>query len=87
MSLTTALIRKAFLWAAGLALVGVVSGVTFEKAVVGYDAGGLSTQGGLANARPATQQHRSQSELPWLIAVYFVTWAEFFGFALAMSRL
>ncbi len=85
MSFTAALIRKASLWAAGLVLVGVISGVTYEETVVGYDAG-VSTQDSLAYARPATQQQRGESGLPWLFAVYIVTWAAFFGYAFVLSR-
>ncbi len=37
------------------------------------------------NATPL-QQARGDSELPWLFAVYIITWAAFFGYAFVMSR-
>lgn len=32
------------------------------------------------------QQQRGESELPWLFAVYVITWAAFFGYVFIMSR-
>ena len=32
------------------------------------------------------QQLRGESELPWLFAVYAITWAAFFGYVFVMSR-
>ncbi len=32
------------------------------------------------------QQARGESELPWLFAVYIITWAAFFGYAFVMSQ-
>ena len=37
-------------------------------------------------AEPAAQQQRGEAELPWLFAVYAVTWAAFFGYVFVMSR-
>lgn len=33
-----------------------------------------------------SQQQRGESELPWLFAVYAITWAAFFGYVFVMSR-
>ena len=32
------------------------------------------------------EHERGESELPWLFAVYIITWAAFFGYVFAMSR-
>lgn len=32
------------------------------------------------------QQLRGEAELPWLFAVYAITWAAFFGYVFVMSR-
>ena len=32
------------------------------------------------------QQARGEAELPWLFAVYAITWAAFFGYVFVMSR-
>ncbi len=32
------------------------------------------------------QQQRGEAELPWLFAVYAITWAAFFGYVFVMSR-
>ncbi len=32
------------------------------------------------------QQQRGESELPWLFAVYIITWAAFFGYVFVVSR-
>ena len=32
------------------------------------------------------QQRRGEAELPWLFAVYAITWAAFFGYVFVMSR-
>ena len=32
------------------------------------------------------QQQRGESELPWLFAVYAITWAAFFAYVFIMSR-
>lgn len=34
----------------------------------------------------AQQQARGEAELPWLFAVYIITWAAFFGYVFVMSR-
>lgn len=35
---------------------------------------------------PPAQQRRGEAELPWLFAVYAITWAAFFGYVFVMSR-
>lgn len=38
-------------------------------------------------AQPEEHEDReSDSELPWLFAVFFITWAAFFGYVFVMSR-
>ncbi len=39
-----------------------------------------------ATAEAPTQQQRGESELPWLFAVYVITWAAFFAYVFIMSR-
>ena len=39
-----------------------------------------------AATEPPAQQQRGESELPWLFAVYAITWAAFFGYVFVMSR-
>ena len=43
-----------------------------------------------AEGRVSAEEHENDgggdSELPWLFAVFFVTWAAFFGYVLVMSR-
>lgn len=41
---------------------------------------------GAADDPPDQQQLRGESELPWLFAVYAITWAAFFGYVFVMSR-
>ena len=50
-------------------------------AVSAYDASPVS----IAAELPA-QQQRGEAELPWLFAVYAITWAAFFGYVFIMSR-
>lgn len=58
-------------------------------------AAGALMQGGHASAYEAAaasadsaaqQQARGEAELPWLFAVYIITWAAFFGYVFVMSR-
>lgn len=59
-------------------------------------AAGALAQGGHASAYEAAvalsadsappQQARGEAELPWLFAVYIITWAAFFGYVFVMSR-
>lgn len=59
-------------------------------------AAGALTQAGHASAYDAAaalsadstaqQQARGEAELPWLFAVYIITWAAFFGYVFVMSR-
>lgn len=36
--------------------------------------------------QPQAQDRSGESELPWLFAVFFVTWAAFFAYVFMMSR-
>ena len=40
----------------------------------------------VAADEPPAQQQRGEAELPWLFAVYAITWAAFFGYVFVMSR-
>lgn len=40
----------------------------------------------VAADEPPAQQRRGEAELPWLFAVYAITWAAFFGYVFVMSR-
>ena len=40
----------------------------------------------LSLSKDAAQQPRGEAELPWLFAVYAITWAAFFGYIFVMSR-
>ena len=46
---------------------------------------------GVTETHVAPEEHETgdregESELPWLFAVFFVTWAAFFGYVYVMSR-
>ena len=56
-------------------------------ALLAYDSG--TTAGDIARATTTdlpAQQARGEAELPWLFAVYAITWAAFFGYVFVMSR-
>ena len=40
----------------------------------------------LSLSKDAAQQQRGEAELPWLFAVYAITWAAFFAYVFIMSR-
>ncbi len=42
--------------------------------------------GGRGPSPQAGVESEGESELPWLFAVFFVTWAAFFGYAFVMSK-
>lgn len=70
--------------------------VTTALLLILLAAGGALTQIGYASAYEAAtalsadstaqQQARGEAELPWLFAVYIITWAAFFGYVFVMSR-
>ena len=39
-----------------------------------------------ASTEISAQQQRGEAELPWLFAVYAITWAAFFAYVFIMSR-
>ncbi len=47
---------------------------------------GLITAGTAYASGVAQQNLRGESELPWLFAVYIITWAAFFGYIFVISR-
>ena len=68
--------------AALIALYAVVGLADGAYAIVADSAGVVVS----ADEPPAQQQMRGESELPWLFAVYAITWAAFFGYVFVMSR-
>ena len=70
-------------------LVLVVNGLVFlvlQSTVFAYD--GIVGQAHALSSPIAAplQQARGESELPWLFAVFIITWAAFFGYVFVMSR-
>lgn len=59
----------------------LVSTLTTGEAASAYD----EPPALVATETPA-QQQRGEAELPWLFAVYAITWAAFFGYVFIMSR-
>ena len=49
-------------------------------------AGAYEAATALSADSTAQQQARGEAELPWLFAVYIITWAAFFGYVFVMSR-
>ena len=70
-----------------LAVATLVLGFWNAGDVRGYDNPDAAPS---AEGRLSAEQHEdnggSDSELPWLFAVFFITWAAFFGYILVMSR-
>ena len=64
-----------------VAIILAAGTLTSAIAVSAYD----ETAAPIAAEVPA-QQQRGESELPWLFAVYAITWAAFFGYVFVMSR-
>ena len=73
--------KKTLLSGLALAVIGIAF-LAFQTTVFAY--------GGIAGPVEATaaplQQARGESELPWLFAVYIITWAAFFGYVFVMSQ-
>ena len=63
------------------AVVGLADGA-YAVAAPSDGAGAIAA----ADEPPAQQQMRGEAELPWLFAVYAITWAAFFGYVFVMSR-
>ena len=73
--------KKALLYG----LVTVVIGLAF----VAIQTTGFAYDGIIAMAEPIAdplEHTRGESELPWLFAVYIITWAAFFGYTFVMSQ-
>ena len=62
-------------------LTGISGVVAFI--LIGADA---ITAGTVHASGVAGQHLRGESELPWLFAVYIITWAAFFGYIFVISR-
>ena len=67
-------------------LLALAAGVAMpEGAASAYDSAPAPVATDTAADAPA-QQRRGEAELPWLFAVYAITWAAFFGYVFMMSR-
>ena len=69
----------AIIAAAVILLAGTITSAT---AVSAHDDAPLV----ITSSEILAQQQRGESELPWLFAVYAITWAAFFGYVFFMSR-
>ena len=67
---------------AAAALILLVATVTPGAVALAYDGAPLAA---ITTEAPA-QQQRGEAELPWLFAVYAITWAAFFAYVFVMSR-
>ena len=59
--------------------------LTPTASAVAYDSAPIITTVAATADVPA-QQQRGEAELPWLFAVYAITWAAFFAYVFVMSR-
>ena len=78
---------RSSLLAIALALATVVVLVAYSGHVEAAD--GAPAETGEHTTLPPPQvddEMKGESELPWLFAVFFVTWAAFFGYMFVMSR-
>ncbi len=77
--------KKALLSGLVTAVIGLAF-LAFQTTVFAY--GGVTGQSGapLSPTAAPLQQARGESELPWLFAVYIITWAAFFGYVFVMSQ-
>lgn len=67
----------------------IIAAVILLAAVMAPGAAAVAYDGSLSAATTAdapAQQQRGEAELPWLFAVYAITWAAFFGYVFIMSR-
>ena len=72
---------------AAAALIILTAAAIPGAALLAYDSG--TTAGDITLATTTdlpAQQVRGEAELPWLFAVYAITWAAFFGYVFVMSR-
>lgn len=72
---------------AAAALIILTAAAIPGTALLAYD--GVATAGDITLATTTdipAQQRRGEAELPWLFAVYAITWASFFGYVFVMSR-
>ena len=73
--------RKTLLTGLVLAVIGLAF-VVIQTSVLAHS--GIV---GMAEPIALPLEHtRGESELPWLFAVYIITWGAFFGYVFAMSR-
>lgn len=69
--------------AALIALCAAIVGPVYGAYAIASDGAGVVV---VADDPPDQQQLRGEAELPWLFAVYAITWAAFFGYVFVMSR-
>ena len=75
----------------GLLLVAIVVALAAAPfaaahAQISTQVANVSGDGSAPAPQPQAQELEGDSELPWLFAVFFVTWATFFAYVFIMSR-
>ena len=73
-------IGKSILFLAGITMVLTSVSYTAQAASRQYDKESLLT------VAQQSDQLKGESELPWLFAVFFISWASFFAYVLMMSK-
>ena len=66
-----------------------IAGITLMLTSVSYDAQAASHQNDQESPLIVAQQSeqlKGDSELPWLFAVFFISWASFFAYVLMISK-
>ncbi|MCY3544225.1 MAG: CcmD family protein [Chloroflexi bacterium] len=72
---------------AAAALIILTAAAIPGTALLAYDSGTSAGDITIATTTDiSTQQRSGEAELPWLFAVYAITWAAFFGYVFVMSR-
>ncbi len=82
----TRALRSALLPAALLVAVAATAPAAAVGAQISPDNAGQSAAEAPLAPQPQAQDRDGESELPWLFAVFFVTWAAFFAYVFMMSR-
>ncbi len=82
----TRALRSALLPAALLMAVAVTAPAGVVGAHFSPDYADRSAAESPLAPQPQAQDRSGESELPWLFAVFFVTWAAFFAYVFMMSR-
>ena len=82
----TGALRSALLPAALLVAVGATAPAGVVGAYFSTDYADRNAAESPLAPQPQAQDRSGESELPWLFAVFFVTWAAFFAYVFMMSR-